>query len=182
MSDPQAPFSRTSALPFAITPTHVDGRARSGWRTILAVVLLGAVLSLAFSGLLGGGQPRRVTARTADASGELVYDAIVRSGNWYETQLTVRATSDIQDLTIAVQDAIWRKMSIDTMAPDAESAEALDGEYTYRFGPVKAGETFQLKLDGQIQPGLARRQTGAILVRDDERGLLAFPVSLTVLP
>jgi hypothetical protein len=182
MSDPQASSSREPALPFALTRKNVVGRGRSRWRTIVAVALLSAVLLFSFTGLLGGGEPRRVEARAAAASGELAYDAIVRSGNWYETQLTLRAAADIQDLTIAIDDAVWRKMSIDTMAPDAESAEAIDGAYAYHFGPVKAGETFRLKLDGQIQPGLLRRQTGVIRVRDNERALLAFPVTLTVLP
>jgi len=170
------------APPLAIQPEHVHGRARSNWRTTLAVVVLAAVLALSFTGLLGGGAPRRVEATAPALSGSLTYDAIVRSGNWYETTVDLRASTDIQDMTIAVEEPVWRKMSIDTMAPDAESAEALGGEYVYHFGPVKAGDSFRLKLDGQIQIGSLRRQTGAMHVRDGEREILAFPVSLTVLP
>jgi hypothetical protein len=182
MSHQQAPSSSSSAPPFGIARRNLLGHARSRWRTTVTVVLLGAVLLLAFTGLLGGGAAHRVRAQAPELSGELAYDAIVRSGNWYETVLTVRAAREIQDLTIAVDDPLWRKMSIDTIAPDAESAEALDDEYVYHFGPAKAGESFRLKLDGQIQPGMLRRQTGAIRVRDDEREILAFPVSMTVLP
>lgn len=182
MSNPQDSSVRQPAPPFAIEPEHVLGRARSKWRTTLAVVVLAAVLALSFTGLLGGGAPRRVEAAAPALSGTLMYDAIVRSGNWYETTLDVHAAANIQDLTIAVAEPVWRKMSIDTMAPDAESAEARDGEYVYHFGPIKAGERFRLKLDGQIQIGSLRRQKGAIHVRDGDRKLLAFPVSLTVLP
>lgn len=182
MSDPQVSPPRAPSPPFAITHGNIAGGASSRRRTTAAVVILAAMLLLSFTGLLGGGAPRRVQAEGAAISGELAYDAIVRSGNWFETRVTLRASADVRDLTIAVDDAVWRKMSIDTMAPDAESAEALDGEYAYHFGEVKAGETFDLKLDGQIQPGLPRRQSGAIRVRDGERPLLQFPVSLTVLP
>lgn len=161
---------------------NVVGRARSRWRTTVAVALLAAVLLVSFTGLFGGGAPRVVEAKVPAISGDLTYDAIVRSGNWYETLVSLRASADIQDLTIAIDDPLWRKMSIDTMAPDAESAEALDGAYVYHFGPVRSGESFRLKLDGQIQPGMLRRQSGTIDVRDGTRELMAFPVTLTVLP
>ena len=182
MPDGTSSSPRALALPFGITPKHIAGRALSRWRTVISVVVLAAVMLLAFSGLLGGASSSRIEAKGNGLSGTLEYDPIVRSGNWFETSVTVRAASDVQDLTIAIDQGLWRQMSIDTMVPDAESAEARGGTYAYHFGPVKAGETFQLKLDGQIQPGLWCRQGGAIHIRDGERERIAFPVTLTVLP
>ena len=182
MPDGTSSSPRAPAPPFGITPKHIAGRALSRWRTVISVVVLTGVMLLAFSGLLGGASSSRIEARGEGLSGALEYDPVVRSGNWFETFVTVRAASDVQDLTIVVDHDLWRQMSIDTMAPDAESAEALGGTYAYHFGPVKAGETFRLKLDGQIQPGLWRRQNGTIHIRDGERERMAFPVTLTVLP
>lgn len=182
MSDQQASSTRQSALPFAVSAQHLDAQRHRRWRTAAAVLVLSLVLGLGLTGLLGGGSARHVQARASGLTGELVYDRVVRSGNWYETTLDVQAERAVTDLTVAVDEALWSRMSIDTMAPDAESAEALDGRYTYHFGPVKAGERFRLKLDGQIQPGLMREQAGAVRVLDGERELMALPVELTVLP
>lgn len=173
-------------MPFAIGPQHLAENRRGRLRSVLAVVVLGAVLLAALSGMLGGGASLQIEMQGTGVTGELSYDPIVRSGNWYETQVTIRAAAPIEDLTIAFDEAIWSRMSIDTLVPDAESAEALDGKYSFHFGPVKPGETFRLKVDGQIQPGLPRRQTGMITVTDEgvdpARPLIAMPSALTVLP
>lgn len=182
MPSDQASSSTHDVLPFAIGPQHLHERSRNRWRNLGVAVLLGGSIAAAMTGVLGGGASHTESARGAGVSAQLVYDPIVRSGNWYETTVTVRASAAVKDLTIAVDQRLWSRMSIDTVAPDAESAEALDGEYTYHFGAVKAGETFRLKLDGQIQPGLPRRQEGAFHVRDDKRELTSLPVRLTVLP
>ncbi|MBB4860215.1 hypothetical protein HNO88_003557 [Novosphingobium chloroacetimidivorans] len=180
-SDQSSPASH-AALPFAIGPQHLHEGSRSRWRNLAVAVLFGGSIAAALTGVLGGGASHVETASGAGMAAQLVYDPIVRSGNWYETLVTVRASATVKDLTIAFDQPLWSRMSIDTVAPDAESAEALDGEYTYHFGEVKAGEIFRLKLDGQIQPGLPRRQEGAIHVRDDKRELTSIPIKLTVLP
>jgi len=182
MPQDRASAPPVSDYPFAIRPEHVAERVGS-WRTRIAVAVLGATILAAFSGLLGGGPQRELSARGGGLEAQLAYDPIVRSGNWFETTLTVRAGRPVTDLTVAVDQALWRRMSIDTIAPDAQSAEGLDGRYTYRFGEVKQGETFHLKFDGQIQAGMLRRQTGRITILDGDRELLAMPtVTLTVLP
>lgn len=184
MTDQPAPSAPD--LPFAIGPQHMIERTLSRWRNMIAALVLGALLLAAMTGMLGGGPSQRVTFAGPGVTGELVYDPIVRSGNWYETEITLRVTGDVKDLTVAIDEPLWSRLSIDTLAPDAESAEALDGRYSYHFGEVKAGERFRLKLDGQIQPGMPRRQSGSIRVlegaTDPERELLAVPLSLTVLP
>jgi len=172
----------SGALPFAITAQHFTAQAASRWRTPLAVLVLGGTLIAALSGILGGGAARHVEVRRPAVGGELVYDPIVRSGNWYETTVSVRPAADVKDLTVAVDDPLWQDMSIDTLAPDAESAESVDGRFRYHFGEVEAGKPFRLKLNGQIQPGMLRRQSGRIHVLDGDRTLLEFPVTLTVLP
>jgi len=68
------------------------------------------------------------------------------------------------------------------MVPDAESAESTGGRYRYHFGKVKAGETFAMKLDGQIQPDGPRMLQGRIEAADDAAPLVGIPVAITVLP
>ncbi|HUD30459.1 MAG TPA: hypothetical protein VMQ93_16445, partial [Novosphingobium sp.] len=112
----------------------------------------------------------------------LEHEPILRSGNWFETQLTVTPARDVKDLVMAVDQPLWRGMSIDTIAPDAESAEGLDGTFSYHFGEVKAGEPLRIKFDGQIQPRALRVLAGDITIADDKTDLIAIPLSITVLP
>lgn len=160
--------------------SRLDAIAR--WRTPLATVVLGGVLGSAMLGWLGGGSDETVRVETPQAQVSVQRQAILRSGNWFETSVVVRPTRDVADLVISVSNPLWKGMSIDTMMPDAESAESLDGEYAYHFGKVKAGQAFTLKIDGQIQPRALRRLTGAISVADDQTRLASVPLSLTVLP
>lgn len=184
MSEQQG--SSTTDTPYAVGSQHFGRSQLSRWRTPLAVLAMGTVLLLAATGVLGGGPSHVERASAAGVQAEIQYDPIVRSGNWFETQVTVRSAADVKDLTIAVDAPLWRQLSIDTMVPDAESAEAVDGRFAYHFGEVKAGEAFRLKLDGQIQPGLMREQSGIIRVLEGAvepaRELVAVPMRLRVLP
>jgi hypothetical protein len=107
---------------------------------------------------------------------------ILRSGNWFETRLTVQPSRDIADLVVEIDEPLWRAMSIDTLVPDADKVESLDGTFAYSFGPVRKGERFLLKFDGQIQPHWLRRISGHIAIRDGETELAGTPLSIMVLP
>jgi len=172
----------SSAVPYGISDLHQNVERYARLRTPLAVIVFALVLGSAMLGLLGGtGQKARAFASDA-AVLKIEYAPVLRSGNWFEMELTVAPRADVKDLVITVDDPLWEGMSIDTIAPDAESAEALDGTYSYHFGEVKAGERFRLKLDGQIQPRAFRRLRGDIAVLDDKRPLLTAPLAITVLP
>ena len=169
-------------MPFGIGERHFAPQAPRWLRPALVLALIVLPLLAAFLGLLGGGpEPVRV-ARSPEATLTVVTPAILRSGNWFETQVVVEPNQDIADLSIAVDQPLWRGMSIDTAIPDPEKLESLEGEFTYGFGPLRRGERFLFKLDGQIQPRGFRRMSGRITVKDGERALVAVPVTLTVLP
>lgn len=169
-------------MPFGIDARHLEGRSRGWGRALLRFLIIAVPLLAAVLGLLGGG-PASVTRAAAPGVALTVETPrILRSGNWFESRITVRPALDIADLTIAVDQSLWRQMSIDTMTPDADKARSRNGVFSYSFGPAKRGEPFVLKLDGQIQPHLLRRLDGRIAVRDGERVLVSAPVSVLVLP
>lgn len=171
-----------SAAPFGIDPQHCEVPAVARWRTPIAIAVFAIVLGSALVGWLGGGPPLVTEYRTPTVRVTLEYQTVLRSGNWFETVLNITPERDITDLVVAVDQPLWRGMSIDTLAPDAESAEALGGRYAYHFGEVKAGESFRLKFDGQIQPRALRTLSGNIGIADDKRAMLEMPVKVTVLP
>jgi hypothetical protein len=171
-----------SPAPYGIDAYHCEVERFARWRTPLAVLVFVVVLGSALLGWLGGGGASVKAYVSPAAKVMLEHEPILRSGNWFETVLTVTPARDVKDLVMAVDQPLWRGMSIDTIAPDAESAEGLGGTYSYHFGAVKAGEPLRIKFDGQIQPRALRVLEGDITIADDKTGLIAIPLSITVLP
>lgn len=167
--------------PYRITERHIEPRRRTAAQVALWMILLAPLLAAIF-GFLGGGPSERTTVRNPLA--ELSVDAqrIARSGNWFETVIVAVPRRDVADLTIAIDQPLWRRMSIDTLAPDAEKAEFKEGSFRYAFGPLRAGERFEMKLDGQLQSWGYRRLRGEVELLDGERPLASVPLTITVLP
>lgn len=169
-------------LPFGLTGRNACPARSARLRNIGVVALIGLPIAAALAGLLGGGAPRKSVAATPAAVMTVTSPAVLRSGNWFETEVMVKPAAPVDDLTIRIDKGLWHRLSIDTMVPDAESAEALEGRYIYHFGKVEARQRFTLKLDGQIQPAGWRRLEGAFEAADGERPLVGMPISITVLP
>ncbi|PNU02075.1 hypothetical protein [Novosphingobium guangzhouense] len=176
------PADAPSSAPYGIDPLHCEVPRLARWRTPLATAVFVVVLGSALLGWLGGGPPDVTEYRTPLATATLEYEPVLRSGNWFETVLNITPRRDVADLVVTVDQPLWRGMSIDTLTPDAESVEALDGRYTHHFGKMRAGETFRMKFDGQIQPRALRTLSGFITVEDGTRPLVSMPVGVTVLP
>lgn len=181
MPDDFAGSETLRSPPFGIDRRHFEPRSPGWLRTLLIALLIGLPLLAALLGFLGGRETVR-SVRGAEAVLTVATPHILRSGNWFETQIIVEAATDIEELAIAIDQPLWRGMSIDTAIPDAEKVETLDGRFTYSFGPLAGGERFLLKLDGQIQPRGPRELSGSIAVLDGERRLAALPLTIRVLP
>lgn len=169
-------------MPFAIGGHHMAPRYSRAIRDVLMLVIIGGPLAAALLGFLGGGDPATATVRTGGTMLAVTAPETLRSGNWFEVEMAVSPQADVADLTLSIDRALWHRLSIDTMVPDAESAESLDGRYRYHFGEVKSGETFRLKIDGQIQPDGMRKLQGAVTAGDGERQLATLPVAIRILP
>lgn len=180
--DSAQPVPKPTSPPFGIGSHHLESRSPPWRRGLLSLVLIGGPLLAAMLGLLGGTGPSATRVRTPAALLVVETPAILRSGNWFETLVTVEPTEDVADLTIALDQPLWRAMSIDTLAPDAEKSEAKDGTFSYSFGPLRRGQRFVLKLDGQIQPRGFRVLRGRVAASDGDRLLAAVALSTKVLP
>jgi len=52
----------------------------------------------------------------------------------------------------------------------------------WSYGPMKAGDSLTIKIDGQINPPLFAGTHGAFMVYDGTRKLGALPLSIRVFP
>lgn len=179
MSDPTA-----SSFPDGIAQPHADpatgtGRGRRRW---LALILLNALMIAALLGVFGGGKARSLTAASDAATLEVHTPRVIRNGVFFETLIRVTAHAPIEKAAIAVDATLWRDMTINTMIPAPSEESFKDGAFRFDYGPLKPGESIDIKIDGQINPPLFAGTKGTVAVLDGERQLAAVPLKITVLP
>jgi hypothetical protein len=157
-----------------------------GWQSVLVswapLGVLGVLILVALSGILGGG--RNPTMQAVGSQASLFFNApvVLRSGQFFEMRLRVVAHRRIDKPVIAVPVGYWRDLTINSFYPAPIGEQARDGHFEFEFDPLEAGEAMNLKIDGQVNPPLVGRLAGRLELRDAERTIVAMPVSLRVLP
>lgn len=171
----------TPFYPDGIDPSHAAPRGRR-WRRWIAVAVLGTIMLAALLGAFGGGKVRPVVVENDAARVEVRTPRVLRNGVFFETHVQITARQPIDNAVVAVSRSLWRDMTINTMIP-APAEESSEGDmFRFDYGPLKAGETRDIKIDGQINPPLFAGAEGRIALRDGERALVAVPLAITVLP
>ncbi|MHA6721874.1 hypothetical protein [Sphingomonas sp. RS2018] len=169
--------------PDGIAPDHADPR---GWwnrhANLLSLAILGLLMALALSGLLGGAPNPVRFADLGPARLTVAAPTTLRNGLFFEMRWTVAARADIGKLVVAIPPSLWRDMTVNSMIPAAGEERFADGRFRFHYGALKAGETLEIKIDGQINPPLTRGTAGDIALYDGDRRLGAMPVRIRVLP
>ncbi|MFD1789824.1 hypothetical protein ACFSC3_19890 [Sphingomonas floccifaciens] len=168
--------------PDGIEDRHAEPKRLHAYANLLSLLVLGALMVTAMTGWLAGDRttPRRVEAPAATMTASI--PDRLRNGEFFEMRLTITATRDIADATIAVPPALWRDMTINAMVPAASEEAYKDGAYRFHYGALKAGETLEIKIDGQINPPLTIGTAGEVALYDGDTRILALPVRIAVLP
>ena len=148
----------------------------------LAFVLLGGLLSLAMLGLLGGAPATKVIVDEPAASMAVKLARPLRSGLFFETRIHVVARQDIAKPTIGIDAVLWRDLTINSQVPSATDETFTDGQYRFSYSALQAGETLEIKIDGQTNPPLVGRLAGAITLLDHDVRLAETHLSVLVLP
>ena len=158
--------------------TRAGLRHASWWR----LGILAAILGAALLGLLGGAPAPTLRSASAGASLAVTTPDRLRNGMFFETRMSAVAKRPIRDAVIAVPAAMWRDVTINTMMPAPAEEEFVDGEFRLHFGPLGAGETLGIKIDGQMNPPRFGSSSGRIRLLDGEAEVVALPVKLRVIP
>jgi hypothetical protein len=75
-----------------------------------------------------------------------------------------------------------RDITVNTIEPAPSDEEFKNGSFRFHYGPLKAGERFELKLDSQVNPPLTGGNAGTIAWYDGERRIAALPLRIKVYP
>lgn len=150
----------------------------------LSILVLGAIMALGMSGLVGhaGMDTTRYRGDTAPHVLDVEMPEVIRTGDFFETRLHVKAGADIAKLRLAVPIDLWREVTVNAMVPQPES-ESADGEaYVFDFGPLSSGKEMRIKISAQVNPRLHGRVEGNLELRDGDRLLVSAPRRMRVLP
>lgn len=172
----QAPSTDLNAITSEAAP-----RARLP-RGTAALLVLGAIIVAAMMGVLGGTPSPWLVSETSAGRLAIKTPVTLRSGLFFEQRIRVAPRQNIADLVLRIEEPLLRDMTINTMMPAASEEEFKKGEFVFHFGPHKAGEVFEMKIDGQINPPLTQGVRGKIAWFDGERRLGERMIHIKVLP
>jgi hypothetical protein len=139
-----------------------------------------AVVGVAFSGLPG--HERDWRAEAGGVTLEIHGPAVIRSGEFMELRIRVEADAPIDELVIAVDEALWEDFTVNTMIPAAGEEASENGEFRFTFAELAAGTAFLFKVDLQVNPDIVGGNRGSIGVYDGDVPVVATDVGITVLP
>lgn len=170
-----------ASYPDGIGPQNEVGSA-SGLRTWLPLIVLAGVLLLALSGALGGRPNPVIEAHTGGGALSLKAPHVLRNGEFFEMRVVMEARQDMAEPVLAVSAQYLRDLTINSMIPAPAEEGFADGYFTFTYAPLGPGESLEVKIDGQVNPPLVGRNSGAMEWRDGEQVLARLDPSLLVLP
>ena len=171
------------AFPDGIGEAHFEQGPPFARRTRwLALILTSAVMLAALLGAFGGAGETSAEAAAPEARLRVEAPPVARTGQYFEMRIAVAADRPLARPVLAVDEAYWRRITINTMVPAPAEESFEDGAFLFEFAPLEAGETMVFKLDAQINPSRWGDTRGAVALRDDGRVLARVPLRLRVLP
>lgn len=148
----------------------------------VSILILGGILACAFAGFAGGQPSPKEVADFGRATLTVKTPLIIRNGEFFETEIEISSVAALGDATVAISADLWRDMTVNTMIPAAGEERFTDGSYRFAYGPLAAGQTLRIKVDGQINPPLFAGTEGEISLYDGERIVGRQPLRIKVLP
>lgn len=171
-----------ATLPEGIAPEQARLPAQRRRPRLLSLIVLAALMIAALAGLFGGGKAPTLIARAPQATLAVHTNRVLRNGVFFETRIGITAQADLADATLLLPPGLWRDMTINSTEPQAASEDFKDGAFRFHYGKLAAGDTLEIKIDGQINPPLFRGTRGYVALADGDRRLVSIPLSITVLP
>ena len=160
-------------------------RDRAGLREVpVRRVLVLLVVAFLVAGLLNvfGQRPQTVRAGTAAASLKVYAPAHVRGGLYYEARFTVTARQDVKDARLVLGSGWLEGMTINTIEPSPLGEASRDGKLALDLGHVRAGSSYILFVQLQVNPTNVGRRSQDVALYDGDTLLTSVDRTVTVFP
>lgn len=170
-------------LPDGLSGEHFDsGEGVRGHASVLSSLLLGGILAVALTGVLGGRMEDRRTVENDNATLTFEGPRFIRNGMFFEAHTIAVAKKPIDKLVFVVSESLMHDITMNSMVPAAGEETYEDENFRFTYDKLDAGDTFDVKFDFQINPSLVLGTEGEVAVYDDRELLAKVPVKITVLP
>lgn len=107
---------------------------------------------------------------------------LIRTGEFFEMRFRIDTAEPLAEAVIAVDEGIWRDITVNTMIPAATEETHDDGAFRFTLGPLEADVSYLYKVDLQINPDFFGRNEGRIGLYDGDRLITELTYELGVLP
>jgi hypothetical protein len=94
----------------------------------------------------------------------------------------ITAKQDLQNATLVLAPGWTEDMTINTIEPSPTNETSDNGRLTLELGQIKAGATFVLYMDFQVNPTNVGRSSQDVELRDGDTHITTIERSLTVYP
>jgi hypothetical protein len=159
----------------------LDGRRHQVWarRAVLGLILLVPLLGL--TNLFG---QKSTSVEAAGPAASLTLDAPtkVRGGLLFEAHFTIRAKTDVKNAVLLLHPDWLKGMTLNTLAPSPTEETSDNGSLRLVFGPIPAGQRFDVMLQYQVNPtSIGKRKQwvdlldGQTRIATIQRGLFIYP-------
>ena len=142
---------------------------------ILAIVVLGALDAF-------GQRPETTVAAASAGSLEIYAPTRVRGGLLYMARFTIRAREDIAKATLVLDPGWAESMTINTIEPAPTDETSDNGRLALTLGPIKAGDSFLLFMQFQVNPTNVGRRPQDVELRDGDTHIATIHRTVTVFP
>jgi hypothetical protein len=106
----------------------------------------------------------------------------VRSGLYFEARFTIDARRDIKDGQLALDPGWAEGMTINTIEPSPVGEASRDGKVVLDLGHIRAGTSYILFLQVQVNPTNVGRRSQDVSLYDGDTLLTHIERTVTVFP
>jgi hypothetical protein len=139
---------------------------------------------LAILGLLDvfGQRPSTDTVDASAARLELYAPSHVRGGLLFMARFRITAHEDIKKATLVLDPGWAESMTINTIEPAPTEETSENGRLALTLGPIKAGDSFLLFMQFQVNPTNVGRRSQDVELRDGDTHISTIHRTVTVFP
>jgi hypothetical protein len=161
---------------------ELDGLYAAG--LVVRRIAYAVIAAVAVLGLLNvfGQRPSTATADTAAARLELYAPSHVRGGLLFMARFRITAKQDLKQATLVLDPGWAESMTINTIEPAPTDETSENGKLALTLGPIKAGDSYVLFMQFQVNPTNVGRRSQNVELRDGETHISTIHRAVTVFP
>ena len=129
-----------------------------------------------------GQRPSTATADASAATLQVYAPSHLRGGLLFMARFRITAKQELKNATLVLSPGWAENMQINTIEPSPTNETSEDGRLVLELGRIKAGATFVLFMQFQVNPTNVGRRSQDVELRDGDTHIATIDRTLTVYP